>query len=364
MWSASDTVPTIPVEPSGTVLPTSAEAPPIIATRQSVDGISAPAVDLDTQLQDLHSHYTAEQTVCEASTPGVAEGRRIRGRAPLHSQGSCNLDEGGEFVERAFDSWTFATDRTGRRSSLDGGGGTPRTLMSQQDALREEAIAASRLCHYYLAAKKRAESTKRDASQVQTAPSAPITYSAAARGTVRAANAVQSSALHSSSAVDIEKPLIADSSTPGDALSGDTRPASTPVSPDKGGARPAGAVPPSARRPQRIKLDSFDKMLAKQAGVSQEVRLHAPPADRPFLPSWLTSPLGMRRTTNEGSAEAAADMGRLSTVQEAQFGEGLGSAPSLGRFHSAGYESTTWAKSTLNALDTAGDSSLAVLQSI
>ena len=92
----------------------------------------------------------------------------------------------------------------------------------------------------------------------------------------------------------------------------------------------------------------FVSPRAKPAARGLQVRLHAPPADRSFLPSWLTSPLGLRRSSAGGDAAdygPAPESARLSTVQEAQMEAAL----PLGRFHSLGDEAITWSKSAAAA---------------
>ena len=96
--------------------------------------------------------------------------------------------------------------------------------------------------------------------------------------------------------------------------------------------------------------------------TSSQVRLHAPPADRSFLPAWLAAPLRIRRST-AGSGNYGDDPSRRSTGsgdgdpavpsrRSADWGRGLApvaeAAPPppgasaflrrLGRFHSVDEE--------------------------
>ena len=269
----------------------------------------------------------------EDPDPATASLAMQRSRSAMFV-GSCNLDGAEATVDRGFSSWSAAEQSPSCRSSLDVAGvpGGVAGAMAQHEALQEEASAAEELKEMLKvhppqrsrpASRRPSRRTRAESGDHGLDISAEAS-SAALLVAERASGAVASSSATAEEAADAceQKTQPADIISRGEmetASSGEVpkaRAASLPLPGSKG-----GSLPPSSRKKtgSRTKLDSFDKMLAKTAGGAQEVRLHAPPADRSFLPAWLAAPLRIRRSTvggggGSGSGSHAEDPSRRSSV--------------------------------------------------
>jgi len=278
------------------------------------------------------SDVTALPRPAEDPDPAAASLAMQRSRSAMFV-GSCNLDDAEASVDRGFSSWSAAErESPSCRSSLDVGAvpGGVAGAMAQHEALQEEASAAEELREMLKAhppQRSRPASrwpSRRNRAEGGDGVDVPAeASSAAALIAERGGGAVASSSAAGGAADTSEQASqgdnIASHREIQAASSGELPPKSRAASLPLPGSRGGSLPPPSRKKGSRTKLDSFDKMLAKTAGGVQEVRLHAPPADRSFLPAWLAAPLRIRRSAGGGNGGSgggshAEDPSRRSSI--------------------------------------------------
>jgi len=292
--------------------------PATVAGPEASSGHSAPVSPVSSASGS--SGVAALPRPAEDADPAAASLAMQRSRSAMFV-GSCNLDDAEATVDRGFSSWSAAErESPSCRSSLDVAG-IPSGVagaIAQHEALQEEASAAEELREMLKmhppqrsrpASRRPSRRTRAEGGDGVDVPTEA--RSAAALAAERGDSAVASSSA-AEGAADTSEPAsqavnVISQREMQAASSGDLPPKARAASLPLPGSRSGSLPPPSRKKGSRTKLDSFDKMLAKTAGGAQEVRLHAPPADRSFLPAWLAAPLRIRRSAAGGGGNGSGN---------------------------------------------------------